>query len=499
MKTQIYIGLTLVVFAGACTDLDEELYSDLPSDAAQKFLKENVDLDALVETVYRDFDNVFIQHAACTWVLNEISADEAIVPSRPSGWDNGGVYRQLHTHSWTPQHPYIISVWERLNKGVFDATNVLSFDPAPEIAAEARFLRAFFMYNILDLFNQVPFREPGDDLLKAPVVMVGREAVDFIIGEVELALPELPASGPAYRASQNAARGLLVKLYLNRGVYEDRENPQFSQEDMDKVILYANAITGKSLDFYWDNFGPDNNEVSSELIFTIEGEGGVRSHSLWVFWHATFPAEMQLPNGGGWNGFATIGDFYDTFEERDIRRYYEHPHTMAQAGYNAGFLIGQQYDAEGNPIPGVVFSKEVPTLVGASLWVGVRPVKYVPDYDHPGAADNDIVLIRYADILLMKAEALLRSGKAGEALDIVNTIREKRGVEPFSSLDEDKLLAERGRELYWEGHRRPDMIRFGKFLGAWHLKEPSGPEYLLFPIPPADVLGNPNLEQNPGF
>lgn len=498
MKSQRLIGLALIPLAVSCTDLDEDLYSNLSDEQGRQYFQEH--FDALVEAVYRDFDNIIIQHTGCTWLLQEISADGAIVPSRPSGWDNGGVFRQLHTHSWTPEHPYVISVWNGLNKGVFDATNVLSFNPERAVEAEARFLRAFFLYQILDLFGQVPFRDPGESLMEAPLVMSGSEAIDFIIREVEEVLPDLPESGPAYRASKNAARGLLARMYLNRGVYENRENPQFSQEDMDQVIRYADAITGKSLDFYWNSFGPDNNEVSSELIFTVEGEGGVRSHSLWVWQAAIFPAEMGLPyGGGGWNGFAAIGDFYGTFEEGDIRRYYEHPHTMEKAGYNVGFLTGQQYDVDGKPIPNVVFRKEVPTLIGASLWDGYRPVKYVPDYDHPAAADNDIVLIRYADVLLMKAEALLRKGENGEAFEIVNMIREERGVEPFTDIDLDRLLEERGRELYWEGHRRQDLIRFGKFLEPWHLKPATDPKYLLFAIPEADVLGNPNLEQNPGF
>ncbi len=476
--------------------MDEELKSDLPAAKAREFLNANVDFSSLMETVYRDFDSRFIQHAGCVWLFQEISADGAIVPSRPSGWDNGGVYRQLHTHTWVPQNPYIQSLWNGLNKGIFDATNVLNFEPTQELAAEARFLRAFFMYNVLDLFDQVPFREPGDNLLEPSTVLRGAEAADFIISEVEEVLPLLTQGGPAYRASQNAAHGLLAKLYLNRAVYGNRENPQFDQADLDKVIEHVDAIEGKSLDFYWDSFVPNNNEASTELVFTIEGNGGVRSHSLWVWWHAIFPGEMTLPNGGGWNGFASTPEVYDLFEEGDIRRHYDHPIT-AQRGYNAGFLTGQQYDANGDPIPNVVFTKEIPTIVGASLWNGYRPVKYIPDYENPGAADNDIVLLRYADLLLMKAEALLRKGMETEALAIVNDIREMRDVEAMGSLDLDALLAERGRELFWEGHRRQDMVRFGKFLGSWTLKEPSEPKHLIFPIPPADVLANPNLDQNP--
>ncbi len=99
----------------------------------------------------------------------------------------------------------------------------------------------------------------------------------------------------------------------------------------------------------------------------------------------------------------------------------------------------------------------------------------------------------------MKAEALLRTGDEAGALDIVNDIRETRGASALSSLSLDELLAERGRELYWEAHRRTDLLRFGKFLDAWQQKEASGLERLLFPIPAASVASNPNLNQNPGY
>jgi starch-binding outer membrane protein, SusD/RagB family len=497
-RFNIFTIALLVLTALSCSDLQEELHSDLPADKAREFLLRNVDFNSLMETVYRQFDSRFIQHAGSVWLLQEVSADGAIVPSRPSGWDNGGVYRELHTHTWIPENPYLQSVWNGLNQGVFHATNLLNFDPNQELEAEARFLRAYFMFYLLDLYDRVPFREPGDDLLEPSTVLSGQAAIDFIINEVEEALPFLASSGPAFRASQNAARGFLTRLYLNRGVYGNRENPQFDHADLERVIQYADEIEGKSIGFYWDSFGPDNEVASSELLFTIHGNAGVRSHSLWVWWHAIFPTEMILPNGGGWNGFASTPELYDLFEEGDIRKYYEHPITTPR-GYNAGFLTGQQYGPDGQPLQGVVFTKEVPTIVGATLWNGYRPVKYIPDYDHPGAAGNDIVLIRFADVMLMKAEALIRLGRNAEALEIVNNIREARNASLFSDVNLEILLEERARELYWEGHRRQDMVRHGIFLGSWHLKEPSTAQYFVYPIPPQDEIANPNLSQNPGF
>ncbi len=114
-------------------------------------------------------------------------------------------------------------------------------------------------------------------------------------------------------------------------------------------------------------------------------------------------------------------------------------------------------------------------------------------------ASNDWVFFRLADVMLMKAEAQLRTGAGAAGLLVVNQLRLKRGATAFATLTLDNLLDERGRELYWEGWRRQDLIRFGKFLEPWDLKPSDDPRNLLFPIPVNDLAVNPNLKQNPGY
>ena len=126
-------------------------------------------------------------------------------------------------------------------------------------------------------------------------------------------------------------------------------------------------------------------------------------------------------------------------------------------------------------------------------------MKYPIDYTGGEQADNDYVIFRLADVMLMKAEALLRTNNAPAALIIVNAIRAKRGATPLTSLDLQGLLDERGRELYWEGWRRQDLIRFGKFLEPWQEKPTDDPKYLIFPIPAEQLAVNPNLTQNEGY
>jgi hypothetical protein len=184
---------------------------------------------------------------------------------------------------------------------------------------------------------------------------------------------------------------------------------------------------------------------------------------------------------------------------------------------NIGFLAGQQYDLTtdapltdrtGAPL---IFTPEVKNIeTGANLEVtGIRPLKYFPDYANYNSPDNDFVYFRLSDVLLMKAEAILRGGNAtntgsygNTALSIVNAIRThpSRSASTMTSINLDQLLDERGRELWWEGWRRQDLIRFGKFLQPFQEKNyQSDPKYLLFPIPADQLAVNPNLVQNTGY
>jgi hypothetical protein len=141
------------------------------------------------------------------------------------------------------------------------------------------------------------------------------------------------------------------------------------------------------------------------------------------------------------------------------------------------------------------------TETGSNLEVtGIRVVKYPIDYTGGDNANNDYVYFRLADVMLMKAEAILRGGTDPQTpLQLVNLVRARSGATALGSVTLDVLLDERGRELYWEGYRRMDLIRFGKYLQAWQEKAASDPKVLIFPIPARTLAANPNLVQNPGY
>ncbi len=504
LKILVVLVLTLLSFS--CTKLNEKFRSELATNT------QNITASQLLISAYNGLYNP-ITHQGNLWSASEISSDEAIAPTRGPDWDDNGLWRALHLQSWNADHSYLSDAFRDLLATQFAASNVLQFSPTPQQAAEARFIRALTMYYVMDGWDQVPYREDLSDYKILPVTLKGNEVSDFVIAELGDIMSSLPATGPAYTANQNAARALLMKIYLNRGVYANRASPTFAAEDMTQVITLADQIINSGnyslANVYFDNFSPDNDVKSSENIFTLYNQNGDRGGNVQG---ATFSIFHYNMNPGGWNGFTTLSDFYDKFDASDERRgiYYNYPAALPNPGHrqNVGFLIGQQYnlttddplnDRKGNPL---IFTREVALReTGNNLEVtGIRPYKYAYDYPHKDDQNNnDWVIFRYADVLLMKAEAMLRTGDAAGALLIVNQIRVLRGATPLVSLDLSGLLDERGRELWWEGWRRQDQIRFGTWLQAWQEKPASSETQLLFPIPSGQLAVNPNLTQNPGY
>jgi starch-binding outer membrane protein, SusD/RagB family len=500
MKFKI-IFATLLVGAMSCTDLNEELRQDLTTEQGQKLQ----DATSFLSAAYNGMKGPYMDQARL-WAAQQHTTDETVGPTRGGDWDDNGIWRSLHAHSWTPEHDFLSQTFNDLLQIVFLTTNMLQFKPTPQQEAEARFLRAHVMLTVLDGWGQVPYREAGSDLLLDAQVLGPQAAVDFVIKEVDQIIGNLP-DGVANRANKNAAKFLKMKALLNKGTYLNRAAPAFSAADMQAVVALADDIIGSGKyqvsEKYFDNFEPANDKVSKENIFTLENVGGSNSGNIRSRWFCTLHYNQ---NPSGWNGFTTLSDFYNKFEDSDIRKSSAYPGMTDVSGIKAGFLRGQQYDQTGKELKDrkdnpLAFTDAVALKeTGDNLEVtGIRVVKYPIDYKSGDNVDNDAVLYRYSDLLLMKAEALLRSGSAGAALTIVNDLRAKRGASAFADLNVDNLLAERGRELYWEGHRRSDLIRFGKFLEPTQLKAKSGAERLLFPIPAKSLASNPNLKQNPGY
>lgn len=509
MKRNIYkiSCLAFLAITGvACTDLEvEEVDSNVIETDSGEF--GGVDAQATLDGAYADLRAYSDQ--ANSYALHEVSSDELLVPTRGTDWGDNGIWRTLHQHTWDATHPYLLTAWNQYNSVVFKTNQIIDSrsNPSAQQIAEAKFLRAFNMYMILDLFGKVPFRDVDDGVDVDPQVLSAEESLTFIAADLQAAIPDLPATGPGtetIRASKAAAHFLNAKLHLNKHIFLGTGSAQAA--DMDVVISSVNAIEadGFSLDDgYFELFTPD---VDNETIFFTDASVGNR------IWNGLHYFQNSPDNaGGGWNGFSTTAEFYALFEgdadsnepgnNQEERRGYV-PTDGSNLGVGYGFLFGQQYDDTGAKLldragRDLMFTKDYPGLTGNRENNGVRVIKYHPEN---GAFASHYIFFRFADAHLMKAEAELRKGNNGEALSLVNELRALRGASELGSLSEMELLAERGRELYIEGWRRNDQIRFGTWTSDWDLKGGTSEDFrTLFPIPANAVASNPNLEQNPGY
>jgi len=496
MKTShIYKLLVLsasIATLTSCTDLVNDEKDSVVNEVVEGGFAP-VNVPEALASAYKDLSTYSDQ--AGIYALGEHTTAEMIPPTRGVDWGDNGVWRTLDAHTWDASHSYILSAWNALNQRAYKATEIIASNPTPVQKAEAQFLRAYNMYWVMDYWGVVPVREVTQGVNDLPKVLSRSEAFDYIVKDLEEALPNLTKAGPSATngiATKAAANFLLAKLYLNKSVYKGTTpgGPYtFDKADMDKVIAYVDAITADGYALEKDYFSTFSSAAKTEpILLVLEGTAQNR-------WFMTLHYGQ---NPSGWNGFATLADFYDTFESKDTRIGAPAKKDGTQySGIGLGFLIGQQYDDKGAPVIDVrtlkplSFTRDVP-LAGAATDKGIRVIKY-----HP-ANSGKYILMRYAEAYLMKAEAQLRGGDAGGALTQINTLRTTRGATALGSLTEQNLFDEIGRELYWEGGKRTTEVRFGKFTTGegTAVKEAYT---TLYPIPSAALVSNANLVQNPGY
>ena len=515
-RSYLSLGFSAVLIL-ACTNLEiSETDSIIDTSTATGAIFNGVDdVPASLDNIYNGMNRLNDQ--ANFFALQEVATDEQLVPTRGTDWGDNGIWRTLHNHTWDASHAYILNTWNDWNQSIFLASEVI--DPrsggTPEQVAQASFVRAFAMWVIMDMFGQVPFRAPDEGPEIDPIILSRPEALAFVLSDLDIAIAGLPSvsSGDIpnlNRGSKAAARFLKARVLLNAHVYDGSGTPDSG--NMNEVVSLVNAIAAEGFALQAGYFDIFKEEPDTETIYWIPNEVGNR---IWNGMHYNQVAPDNT--GGGWNGFATLAEFYDLFEgdpnsnnvgdgQEERRGFVPDASNSSDAnlGIGYGFLIGQQYDVNGNKLKDragndLVFTKEFPGLVGNNERTGIRVIKY-----HPvnGSFKRHELIFRYADAHLMKAEAILRGASGGDATALVNELRVIRGASPLGSVSESDLLDERGRELYVEAIRRTDMIRFGQFTRDWEFKNPESvgdATKNLFPIPTNALLSNPNLIQNDGY
>ncbi len=466
-------------------------------------------------------DEGFSGYIRVYWNLQELPTDEAIC-----AWNDPGI-PELHNMSWSSENSFTKAMYYRIfftiplcnefiRESADEKLEARGFSEADKALirgyrAEARCIRALVYYHALDLFGNVPFVTeqdlPGAGLPKQIFRPELFRYVESELKEIESLLPD-PRQNEYGRVDKATVWMTLAKLYLNAEVYTNEAR-------YTDCITYCNKVIQSgvySLEPIYTNLFKADNHKSAEIIFPITFDGlYTQTYGGTTFLvHAPVGGSMNPADfgiNGGWAGYRTTSDTVPGFGfAAKFGSTASNPKGDTLDGRNTLYTKGQSMVINS-------VSKFTDGL-GITKWKNVTS-DGVPGKDATGNfVDTDFPLYRLADAYLMYAEAVLRGGAGGDlgtAIQYVNLLRERaygNSMHNVTSIDLNFLLDERGRELYWEAHRRTDLIRYGLFtsgdyLWPWKGGVKSGvavSDHLkLFPLAAPDVIANPNLVQNPGY
>ena len=454
-------------------------------------------------------DEGFSQYLRQYWQIQEVTTDEAII-----GWNDGNLVN-LNTNTWNADNEFVRATYDRIyyqiglcnefirqtsdanlakrGFGTADLANIRTY------RAEARFLRALSYWHAIDLFGGGPFATEDNAIGTVPQYKKGADMFTYVESE----LKDLDASGALLpsrsvyaRADQGTCWTLLTKLYTNAKVYTGTDRST-------DAITYANKVLGAGYtlcpNYSW-LFLADNDKTSArnEIIFPITFDG-LKTQNYGGMTYLTHAptggsiAPSTIGIDGGWAGLRTKSNLVNLFPGG----------AVGNDSRQALFFTTKQkisIDTIGLFNNGYAITKyRNVTSTGAQ---GSNAAGNFPDTDFP--------MFRLPDVQLMYAEAVLRGGTGGstaQALTYVNAIRARSNATPLAAITLNDILNERGRELFWEGHRRTDLVRFGKYATGYNWPFKGGvaagkdidATRTIFPIPNTDRVANTNLPQNPGY
>lgn len=527
---------------GACSNfLEENPVDQMPEDEAYKN-PEMIYLNSVSNLYTKVGGNGWSQGLQGSdrgiYDLNTFSSDEAMLPTRGGDWNDGGMWRDLFQHKWNTDYQPVKGTWDYLynvivlcNRSIDKLTALKELDPSNEnfdiYKSEVRAFRAMYYFYLLDLYARVPIVESSTTKMSEISQSERSEVFDFVKKELEETVGQLSTKSSANKGShygrmtQPVAYFLLAKLAINAEIYADdnwmdeahpsANDIMFEVEGEQKnaweaCIAYCDKI--ESLGFklepglsgFASNFAVEN-EGSMENIFTIPMDAKAYSNNFINLCRSRHYTVGNAFSQGGWNGACATLECMKTFgygtETSDPR---------LEVSYYTGKIMGpdgeyikneDKEDFEYEPL-NVELNFDIennPTY----KYGGARMKKYEEDFTAGEGGmrpHNDIVLFRFADVVLMKAEALVRSGKSGQTE--FNRIRERVGA-PLRECNLENILAERMLELSWEGWRRNDLIRFGEYCKHITDRDVTDNHVIVFPIS-KDVLDvNTNLTQNAGY
>lgn len=464
------------------------------------------------------------------WIVQEVTSDAC-----KCAWENDAWVRAMNTNTWSDaDNDATYAVYVRTLQGIAYTNEYLrqtasdrlsdrgvSSELAAKIQgfrAEARFLRAYFYWMALDVFGDVPFTTENSPFGGGvnPKQASRKDVFDYCISELtDLAADDspMPAARSNYpRADKGAVLGLLARMYLNAEVYTGTPMWQEAKDACEDIFTMGYSLCPEYADLFRGDNG-ENPEALNEVLFGISYDAeqtqsyGGTSYLTLAAIAATDVSSTQMINGvnEGWGGIRVPYEY--------VEKYFNVRNADYSAGtYDVNDKRGRMFYIKGRSesMDGAlyVFLNGWSCLKFNNIPHNMDQDSYLATAASKAYSDIDFPMIRLGEIYLIYAEACMNLGQANTALPKVQDLAARAGVTAPTSITQEWLIEERARELMWEGHRRTDLIRYGKFTSSSFLWTYKGGSFSgqgfddhmkIFAIPASELASNPELHQNPGY
>lgn len=505
MKKIIISLLALAFILSSCTDLNETLYDVIPQSVFPENSAQTVNIGVGAYDPLKE-----LMDYGGWWFCQEITTDEMVGPTRGLDWDDNGKWRALQLHSWTNETEAVVGMWDRYYRGIAECNKTIELlgndtVNGPEAAkiSIAKFLalRSFYYWLLIDNYGDVPYVTSYATAEQEPFKNKRAVVFDKIVKDLEWSIPRLQSTTVRYAISKGMAQMTLARLYLNSTVYTGTDNSAKAIPVLIDLIDNGGYVLATNVK---EPFLAKN-EACPENIFTAYFDGTENAngkpefnlHMRTLGYQSNQTFDMTV---GPWNGFATLENHFLSYTSIDKRK-------------DAYFLYGPQktlagaalLDAETNNVWD--FSPAIPALsISESLGFtksqirhsGVRIQKYEIAAGTGQAMANDFVFFRLTDAYLMLAEIYANQSNAAKVKEYLDPIRTRAGLSVLTTYDLNAVKAERKMEMFYEGTRRQDMIRWGIFNSAWDCAWKTQiitTNNNLFPIPKKQIDANSNLNE----
>lgn len=464
------------------------------------------------------------------WIVQEVTSDAC-----KCAWENDAWVRAMNTNTWSDaDNDATYAVYVRTLQGIAYTNEYLrqtasdrlsdrgvSSELAAKIQgfrAEARFLRAYFYWMALDVFGDVPFATENSPFGGGvnPKQASRKDVFDYCISELTALAADdspMPAARSNYpRADKGAVLGLLARMYLNAEVYTGTPMWQEAKDACEDIFTMGYSLCPEYADLFRGDNG-ENPEALNEVLFGISYDAeqtqsyGGTSYLTLAAIAATDVSSTQMINGvnNGWGGIRVPYEY--------VEKYFNVRNADYSAGtYDVNDKRGRMFYIKGRSesMDGAlyVFLNGWSCLKFNNIPHNMDQDSYLETAASKAYSDIDFPMIRLGEIYLIYAEACMNLGQANTALPKVQELAARAGVTAPTSITQEWLIEERARELMWEGHRRTDLIRYGKFTSSSFLWTYKGGSFSgqgfddhmkIFAIPASELASNPELHQNPGY